>query len=158
MYSSGLSWHNLIRGARIAIREYGYCDVCNESLHPHVRHGISVLPGVSLATMLTDEPHLDRMAMWDRKRYIVVPLTVALLGFAGVLLRGIIGVKDIWVEGAGCSIVSSQQTILRTIYIYGMSLDLIVLLLTFYKLGFGSEKSALMNLLLRDGLVYFLIT
>ncbi|EIM91065.1 uncharacterized protein STEHIDRAFT_91040 [Stereum hirsutum FP-91666 SS1] len=98
------------------------------------------------------------MAIWGRARHIVIPLTLALIGFAGVLLRGIIGVRDIWVPASGCTIVSSQQTILRTIYIYGMSLDMIVLLLTLYRLGFGKERSPLMKLLLADGLVYFIIT
>lgn len=102
--------------------------------------------------------NLPRMAIWGRARHIVIPLTLALIGFAGVLLRGIIGVRDIWVPASGCTIVSSQQTILRTIYIYGMSLDMIVLLLTLYRLGFGKERSPLMKLLLADGLVYFIIT
>lgn len=104
------------------------------------------------------------MAIWARELYIVIPLSLALLGFGGVLLRGVIGVTDIWVDGSGCTIVTSQMPILRTIYIYGMCLDFIVLCLTVWKLGFAKERGGglrrmpLLTLLLRDGVLYFVIT
>lgn len=140
------------------IRKHRHSHVCHQPFCSHVCHGTALLYRSPLNEPLFFFFNLCRMAIWGRARHIVIPLTLALIGFAGVLLRGIIGVRDIWVPASGCTIVSSQQTILRTIYIYGMSLDMIVLLLTLYRLGFGKERSPLMKLLLADGLVYFIIT
>lgn len=99
------------------------------------------------------------MAVWGRSLYIVVPLTVALIAYSGILLRGVIGVRDVWVPGAGCTIVNSQITILRAIYIYGMSLDFVVMSLTIFKLVFGGvSNTPLVTMLVQDGLVYFAIS
>lgn len=99
------------------------------------------------------------MAVWGRSLYIVVPLSVALVGYSGVLLRGVIGVRDVWVTGEGCTIVNSQITILRTIYIYGMTLDFIVMCLTVFKLmTSGASRTPLVTMLVHDGLVYFAIS
>lgn len=75
------------------------------------------------------------------------------------LRSDVIGVRDIWAPGAGCTIVNSQIVILRTIYIYGMSLDFIVMGLTVFKLATsGASKTPLVVMLVQDGLLYFAIS
>ena len=71
----------------------------------------------------------------------------------GVLL------KAAWNQtGQGCVITQTDTTILAATFIYSMCFDLVVLLLTAIKLAFfGSQRSHLMNLLFRDGLIYFII-
>lgn len=100
-----------------------------------------------------------RMAVWGRTPYIVVPLSIALLAFGGVLLRGVIGIEDVWVPGSGCTIVNSQINILRSIYIYGMSLDFVIMCLTMFKLVLSAASNTpLVTMLVQDGLVYFAIS
>ena len=99
------------------------------------------------------------MAVWGRTLHITIPLSVSLLAYGGILLRGVIGVKDVWIPGSGCTIVNSQINILRTIYIYGMSLDFIVMCLTIFKLVFSTASNTpLVTMLIQDGLVYFAIS
>lgn len=53
----------------------------------------------------------------------------------------------------------SNNTILAATFIYSMCFDLIILLLSMYKLVIGVKggRSQLMTLLFKDGLVYFII-
>ena len=69
-----------------------------------------------------------------------------------------------WVEGSGCIITSTNNTILAAIFIYSMCFDLLVIVLNMYKLlgiGIGPPrifgKSRLSKLIFADGLIYFLI-
>ena len=68
-------------------------------------------------------------------------------------------VKASWVEGAGCVVTSTNNTILAATFIYSMIFDLFILLLSMYKLVLGvkGSRSQLMTLLFKDGLVYFFI-
>jgi hypothetical protein len=58
----------------------------------------------------------------------------------------------------GCVITFSNGTIFSATFIYSMCFDFIVLCLTAYKLykPFGS-KSRLVQLIFKDGLVYFIV-
>ena len=69
-----------------------------------------------------------------------------------------------WVEGSGCIITSTNNTILAAIFIYSMCFDVLVIILNMYKLlgiGVGPPrifgKSRLTKLIFADGLIYFLI-
>ena len=68
-------------------------------------------------------------------------------------------VKASWVPGAGCQVTGSNNTILAATFIYSMCFDLVILLLSMYKLVLGVKggRSQLMTLLFKDGLVYFFI-
>ena len=66
--------------------------------------------------------------------------------------------KAQWVDGEGCVITQTSNTVLAATFIYSMCFDLVVLILTAAKLAFPQGKrSQLMNLLFRDGLIYFII-
>ncbi len=73
-------------------------------------------------------------------------------------LTGVL-VKASWVDGQGCLVTGSNNTILAATFIYPMCFDLIILLLSMYKLVIGVKggRSQLMTLLFKDGLVYFII-
>lgn len=63
-----------------------------------------------------------------------------------------------WVPGQGCAITQTNNTILAATFIYSMCFDLVVLILMAAKLAFPQgQRSQLMNLLFRDGLIYFII-
>lgn len=71
-----------------------------------------------------------------------------------------------WVPGQGCTIVKTNNKILAAIFIYSMCFDLIVLLLSMYKL-FGIYRinkkiqllggTRLTHMIFEDGLIFFVI-
>ncbi len=68
-------------------------------------------------------------------------------------------VKAVWDPTAGCLVTTANNTILAATFIYSMCFDLVILLLSMYKLVIGVKggRSQLMTLLFKDGLVYFFI-
>lgn len=66
--------------------------------------------------------------------------------------------KAEWIDGQGCVITQTNTTVLSATFIYSMCFDLVVLVLTTVKLLMpGGRRSQLMNMLFKDGLIYFLI-
>ncbi|THH19340.1 hypothetical protein EW146_g1796 [Bondarzewia mesenterica] len=101
---------------------------------------------------------LRTMAIWSQKLYIVLPLGAIILGHWGLLLRGVVLVKATWVEGTGCLITDTSNTIILATFIYTMSFDFIVTILTAYKLAYKKgTRSQLVSMIFTDGLVYFVI-
>lgn len=97
------------------------------------------------------------MALWSQKLYIIVPLVLIILGHWSLILQGVL-LKAEWVPGTGCVITHTNNTVLSAVFIYSMCFDLVVLVLTAAKLAFPrGQRSQLMNLLFRDGLIYFMI-
>ena len=97
------------------------------------------------------------MAVWENKWYIVGTLIALSLGHWSLLFHGILIVAK-WIPGKGCTMISANSKILSASFIYNMSLDFIVLLLTASKLGRPSmPKSRLVNMMFADGLYYFFI-
>ncbi|KAH9899245.1 hypothetical protein C8Q73DRAFT_312043 [Cubamyces lactineus] len=98
------------------------------------------------------------MALWSHHKYIVIPIIVIILGHWSLILQGVL-VKASWIPGAGCQVTGSNNTILAATFIYSMCFDLVILLLSMYKLVLGVKggRSQLMTLLFKDGLVYFII-
>ncbi|KAF7794913.1 hypothetical protein EIP86_006056 [Pleurotus ostreatoroseus] len=100
---------------------------------------------------------LRTMALWSQSRYIVVPLVLIILGHWSLILQGVL-LKAAWVPGQGCVITQTNTTVLSATFIYSMCFDLVVLILTTVKLLMpGGRRSQLMNMLFKDGLIYFLI-
>ncbi|KAJ7598061.1 hypothetical protein C8J56DRAFT_883359 [Mycena floridula] len=100
------------------------------------------------------------MAVWSYHRYVVGTLIILILGHFGIILRSVFNSKSTWVDGAGCVTSQVQSTIFAAMYIYTMVLDLIILVLTAYKLGYqenGRYRTAISTLLFRDGLFYFVV-
>ena len=97
------------------------------------------------------------MAVWGRKWYIVGALVALNHGHRSLLLHGILLTAK-WVPGEGCIITSTESKILSVTFIYGMTFDLLVLLLTASKLVRPSApRSRLVNMMIADGLCYFII-
>lgn len=117
------------------------------------------------------------MAVWSMERCCVVPLCLLMIGQWGViiwcwstfslnissqltsdLLLAIHGTGGSWVASEGCirRLISLPAQLVTLIY--SLTFDFIVLLLCAYKLvGPFRSKSRLVNLLFRDGLIYFVI-
>ncbi|KAI0356002.1 hypothetical protein OH77DRAFT_1538306 [Trametes cingulata] len=98
------------------------------------------------------------MALWSHNKLVVIPIVVVILGHWSLILQGVL-VKASWIEGQGCVVTGSNNTILAATFIYSMCFDLVILLLSMYKLVIGVKggRSQLMTLLFKDGLVYFII-
>ncbi|GJE94556.1 hypothetical protein PsYK624_107260 [Phanerochaete sordida] len=97
------------------------------------------------------------MALWSQNMYIVVPLVIIILGHWSLILQGAL-LKAAWVPEQGCVITQTNNTVLAATFIYGMCFDLVVLVLTAAKLAFQrGQRSQLMKMLFRDGLIYFVI-
>ncbi|KAF7360172.1 hypothetical protein MVEN_00745800 [Mycena venus] len=101
---------------------------------------------------------LRTIAVWNQRWWIWVPLVAIIMGHWSLLLHGIL-VKAAWFgPEQGCQITSTDNRLLATTFIYGMSFDFIVLCLTAYKLLFPTGgKSRLVSLIFNDGLIYFVI-
>ena len=100
---------------------------------------------------------LRTIAVWSQSLYIVVPLVAIILGHWSLLLHGLL-IKAAWIDGAGCQITNTDNKLLAVTFIYSMCFDLLVLILTTVKLAFGQgQRSQLMDMLFKDGLVYFMI-
>ncbi|EKM58095.1 uncharacterized protein PHACADRAFT_116755 [Phanerochaete carnosa HHB-10118-sp] len=97
------------------------------------------------------------MVLWSQNLYIVVPLVLVILGHWSLILQGVL-LKAEWVPDQGCVITHTNNTVLAATFIYSMCFDLIVLVLTAAKLAFPrGQRSQLMRMLFRDGLIYFVI-
>ncbi|KAJ3484655.1 hypothetical protein NLI96_g5497 [Meripilus lineatus] len=98
------------------------------------------------------------MAVWSMDRRCVVPLTLLMLGQWGVIIWAIHGAGASWIPGEGCTRQSMSLTAQLATLLYSLGFDFIVMVLCAYKLvGPLRSHSRLMNLLFRDGLIYFVI-
>ncbi|EPQ52087.1 hypothetical protein GLOTRDRAFT_140532 [Gloeophyllum trabeum ATCC 11539] len=99
------------------------------------------------------------MAIWSQQKKIVIPLVIIILGHWSLILQGI-QLTATFVPGQGCAIISTKTTILSATFIYTMAFDLLVTILTAYKLIFDNptnQRSSLMNRIWGDGLIYFVV-
>ncbi|EDR02612.1 uncharacterized protein LACBIDRAFT_308272 [Laccaria bicolor S238N-H82] len=120
------------------------------------------------------------MAIWSQNKYIIGLLVLIILGHWSLILQGrsvatkplscfenfpLTGMqlKVTWVDGVGCVLTQTNNTILAAIFIYSMCFDLIVLLLNTYKLlGIHDKanlfgRSRLARMIFEDGLIFFFI-
>lgn len=73
------------------------------------------------------------------------------------LLIGVL-MKAIWIPGQGCTITQTDSKLLAATFIYSMAFDLLVLILTAYKLLYpATGRSRLVELIFNDGLIFFVI-
>ncbi|KAF5334689.1 hypothetical protein D9611_011944 [Ephemerocybe angulata] len=100
---------------------------------------------------------LRTIAVWSQSWWIIVPLVAIILGHWSLLLHGIL-LNAVWVPGQGCTITNTNASLLAATFIYTMSFDFLVLVLTAYKLFQpNSGRSKLVGLIFSDGLIYFAI-
>jgi len=101
---------------------------------------------------------LRTIAVWNRVPLVTVPLVLASMGQWGLLLHGIVIVRSSWSDVArACVVNAAQPVFMEAIYLYTMSLDLIVLLLTVIGLAMSQNRSSLWQLLFRQGIIYFFV-
>lgn len=61
-------------------------------------------------------------AIWERKRIVVLPLTVVSVGQWGLLYYAIFSVKSKWVpEAAVCAVTGASSQVLNVLYFYSAS-------------------------------------
>jgi hypothetical protein len=121
------------------------------------------------------------MAIWSQNKYIVGFLVLVAFGHWSLILQGKhsnsnfasfselvstsgVQLRAIWVDGVGCVITQTNNTVLAATFIYSMCFDFIVLLLSTYKLiGINYKtvnfvgQSRLVQMLFEDGLIFFMI-
>ncbi|KIY51556.1 hypothetical protein FISHEDRAFT_36981, partial [Fistulina hepatica ATCC 64428] len=102
------------------------------------------------------------MVIWSYNRSVVVGLVALSCGHFAIIIRSMFNVSAEWIQGSGCATTRIESVIFAAMYIYTMCFDFIVMSLTAYKLIFAEgasfrRSSAIMKLLFRDGLVYFVI-
>ncbi|KAG8897482.1 hypothetical protein FRB99_008123 [Tulasnella sp. 403] len=106
---------------------------------------------------------LRTIAIYSKNLHVVIPLLVLSAGQWAILLHGISTIRATWADlptgGGQCVVTAAPQIFLQLLYIYTMSFDLIVLVLSTYGLLFapGRSRSGLYTLLIKDGLVYFIV-
>jgi len=98
------------------------------------------------------------MAIWKHSRRIVIPLVVLILGHWSLILMGVI-VQTKWLPGTGCSLISTNHTVLSIMFLYSVCFDFLVLILSAWKLYDSEWKdhSQIAKILFKDGLVYFAV-
>jgi len=107
---------------------------------------------------------LRTLAIYGNSKILASILVLVILGHWTLILQAGTLLNVAWDnETGGCQIISTQNRVLVATFIYSMVLDLLVFLLTAYKLWFKRGKpgamgeSRLGRMLFGDGLVYFFI-
>jgi len=106
---------------------------------------------------------LRMIAIWARNPYVMWPLVFINVGQWAILMHSAITVHAVWEPAAAqCVITAAPQIYLQLLYIYTMIFDFLVLLLStigLLRVGgrSGSGGSGLWSLLIKDGLVFFIV-
>ncbi|KAJ3487631.1 hypothetical protein NLI96_g3406 [Meripilus lineatus] len=96
------------------------------------------------------------MVIWGQSIYIVVPLVILILGHWAVLMQGVV-VTASW-TGSACAVSQTNSSVLTATFAYSICLDFIVFAVTAWKLVMPNRRrSQLMDLMFKDGLVYFVL-
>lgn len=102
------------------------------------------------------------IALWERKKYVMIPLICLSLAHWGILWRGMFVIRAEWDPTVKtCLVVKIDSRFLQTTFFCTMAVDFTILVLTsiaLYRFSYSGVRSGLWNLLFRDGLVYFLVT
>lgn len=100
------------------------------------------------------------MAIWSNDRRVVAGIVCLILGHYGIIIRSMFGAHSTWLDGAGCVTSNLQSSLFAAMYIYTMVFDFIIMSLTAYKLWYsnrGMQRSRMVKLLFKDGLIYFIV-
>ncbi|KAJ7904319.1 hypothetical protein B0H14DRAFT_2662270 [Mycena olivaceomarginata] len=103
---------------------------------------------------------LRTVALWERKRSVVIPLGLLALTHWVLLYRTMFVVRAVWDHDLGtCIVVSTNPSLLRITFFFTMGFDFIILVATAVALmGRHSARTDLWRLLFTDGLCYFVVT
>ncbi|KZW03891.1 hypothetical protein EXIGLDRAFT_827838 [Exidia glandulosa HHB12029] len=99
------------------------------------------------------------IAIWERRRAVMIPLIILSLAQWGLLYHGIVTVKAAWVPALNlCNVAGTSAMFLNVMYFYTMAFDFIVLVLSTTGLLCSQSRSTVWHMLFRDGLVFFFST
>ncbi|KAF9652620.1 hypothetical protein BDM02DRAFT_3088994 [Thelephora ganbajun] len=102
------------------------------------------------------------ITLWERRKYIVIPLVCLSLAHWGVLWGGNLLIDAAWDPIAkGCVILNLDAKLLQIAFFYTMAFDFTILVLTavsLHRFSYSGTQFNLWTLLFRDGLAYFLVT
>jgi len=101
---------------------------------------------------------LRAIALWGRDSRVVIPVVLLICGHWAILLQGCV-VSATFVPGTGCVADQTKPILLMMTFIWSIVLDSTVFLLSAYKIaqpGPG-QRSKLVNMIFRDGLIYFFV-
>ncbi|KAK0453391.1 hypothetical protein EV421DRAFT_677721 [Armillaria borealis] len=103
---------------------------------------------------------LRTMALWERRKSVVIPLSLLCAAHWGLLYRTMFIVHAAWEETAGaCVVVQTSPGILNVTFFFTMGFDFVILCFTAVALiSKHTARTDLWKLLFNDGLVYFLVT
>ncbi|KAJ7774353.1 hypothetical protein DFH07DRAFT_732907 [Mycena maculata] len=103
---------------------------------------------------------LRTIALWERKRSIVISLGLLSLAHWTLLYRDMFVVHVVWDHDLTmCVVVSTDSSLLNVTFFFTMGFDFVILCTTAVALmGKHSARTDLWRLLFTDGLVYFLVT
>ncbi|KAF5393982.1 hypothetical protein D9757_000207 [Collybiopsis confluens] len=103
---------------------------------------------------------LRTIALWERKRTVVIPLGVLCLAFWAILYRTMFIVQASWSDTQEtCVVTSTSPGLLNVTFFFTMAFDFTILVYTFIALiTKHTARTDLWKLLFQDGLVYFVVT
>ncbi|KAF7355144.1 hypothetical protein MSAN_01430100 [Mycena sanguinolenta] len=103
---------------------------------------------------------LRTIALWERKRSVVIPLVFLALTHWVLLYRTMFIVKAVWEPNLNtCVVVSTSPSLLNVTFFFTMAFDFVILVFTAVALmARHSARTDLWRLLFTDGLSYFLIS
>ncbi|KAF8897289.1 hypothetical protein BD779DRAFT_366364 [Infundibulicybe gibba] len=103
---------------------------------------------------------LRTIALWERRRSVIVILGTICLAHWALLYRTMFIVKAAWDEQSGvCAVIATNPSILNTTFFFTMGFDLVILGFTAVALlAKHSARTDLWKLLFQDGLIYFLVS
>ncbi|KAG2152956.1 hypothetical protein DEU56DRAFT_879802 [Suillus clintonianus] len=99
------------------------------------------------------------MALWEWKRWAVLSMLALSFGQWAILIRTMTVVQTSWDHQArACVVLRTNHILLNLNYVYTITFDFVILVMTLFALGKRFRHEDLSRFLVRDGLVYFLIT
>ncbi|KAI0092744.1 hypothetical protein BDY19DRAFT_1024657 [Irpex rosettiformis] len=102
---------------------------------------------------------LRTIALWNRRKIIIIVLGTLCLGHWAILLRGMFLIDAQYsAEAQGCVVTSTNHIFLNVSFFTTMGVDFVVLCFTIAALARQEIHSGLWKLLFKDGLAYFCIT
>jgi len=103
------------------------------------------------------------IAIWSRHPYVLYPFIILNLGQWALLLHSVVTLRASWSAAANaCVIVAAPPINLNLLYLWTMAFDFLVMVMSFIGLlrmpgHVGLKGGGLWNLLIRDGLAFFLV-
>ncbi|KAJ7276202.1 hypothetical protein B0H12DRAFT_1005264 [Mycena haematopus] len=103
---------------------------------------------------------LRTVALWERKRSVVIPLGLLALAHWVLLYRTMFVVRAEWDHDLSmCVVVSTSPSLLNVTFFFTMGFDFVILALTAAALmARHSARTDLWRLLFTDGLCYFVVS